>query len=141
MSKEGQDSAIPQWALKAMNSHPSFHGSITRTEAAKLLIDSGRNCYLTRYSNYRNFCVISVLRVSVSGELLKHLELEVPLNSSQHVYKVAGTEKEFENVSKLLEYYQKDYLGECLQIQSVKKNNCTTKVYTCCIRLLLQLKL
>lgn len=117
MSREGQESAVPQWALKAMNSHPSFHGSITRTEAAKMLIESGKNSYLTRYSDYRNFCVISVLRVSVNGELLQHLELKVPQDSSQHVYKVAGTDKEFENVYKMLEFYQKDCLGECLQAQ------------------------
>lgn len=104
-----------------MKAHPSFHGSISRIEAAKKLIESGRSCYLTRYSEYNKFCVISVLRMSANGELLQHLELKIPQDGHRHTFKVAGTEKEFDDVSKLLEYYQKhalnqtDCLGEILQ--------------------------
>lgn len=122
ISKEGLQNAVPRWALQAMKNHPSFHGSLTRIEAVKRLIESGRSCYLTRYSSYIKCCVITVLRMSANGEWLQHLELELPQSSSQHTYKAAGADKSFEDVSQLLEYYQKNplnregyCLGECLQ--------------------------
>ena len=116
MGREDQDCAVPQWVLTKMDSHPSFHGSITRQEAVKKLIDAGRSCYLTRYSDYNKFCVISMLNLSDGGELMQHLELQIPQDSSQMVYKVAGTDKEFDSISKLLEHYQKHPLNqtECL---------------------------
>lgn len=105
-----------------MKDQPSFHGSISRTEAAKILIESGGNCYLTRYSDYHNSCVVSVLRRSDNGDLLQHLKLNIP-DENGHVImcKLAGTEIEFGNISKLLEYYQKHplnengHLGKCLK--------------------------
>ena len=110
--REDQDCAVPQWALTGMNSHPSFHGSITRQEAVKKLIDAGRSCYLTRYSDYNQFCVISMLDLSHSGETMQHLELQIPQDSSQKVFKVAGADEEFDSISKLLEYYQKHPLNQ-----------------------------
>lgn len=130
ISKEGTQKALPKWAIRAMKNHPSFHGSITRIEAVQKLIESGRSCYLTRYSDYNKFCVISTLTLSYNGELLRHLELEIPQESHQCVYKVSGIDKEFGDISELLEYYQKhpldqNCLGECLQteksIDSVSK--------------------
>ena len=41
-----------------------------------------------------------------------HLELKIPQDSSQKVYKVGGTNKEFDSISKLLEYYQKHPLNQ-----------------------------
>lgn len=117
MSKDGLNSAVPRWALQAMNNHPSFHGSIARTEAIIQLIESGRSCYLTRYSRYHTFCVISVLRISEDGELLQHLKLDI--DTKQNKYQVQGLERRFSDITDLLSYYQKNPvrnypLGECL---------------------------
>jgi hypothetical protein len=106
-----------------MKNHSSFHGSISRIEAARKLVESERSCYLTRFSDYNKFCAISMLTKLADGELLQHRELEIPQEGSQSMYRVAGTDKEFEGISELLEYYQKHSLdkyclGECLQTEA-----------------------
>lgn len=114
---------MPLWALQAMDYHPSFHGSMTRIEAVKKLIEAGKSCYLTRYSGYKNkFCVLSMLQMSDDSEVLQHLELEVPRDDGdEHTYRVAGTDVKHNSISELLEHYQKhplkqiDSLGQCLE--------------------------
>lgn len=132
---EGPQNAVPQWAMNAMKNENSFHGSITRTEAAKILIDSERSCYLTRYSDYHKFCIISVLRVSNNGELLQHLKLHIPQDSSsQGMYKVTGAEKEFDNIADLLKYYEShpknDKLGNCLKSNAWQSINLASEDVT-----------
>lgn len=121
MSEEGLDNAVPKWALDALQTHPSFHGSISKMEAVTKLIESGQNCYLTRYSEFHKACIISVFQISSSGEeMLHHIRLEIPRDSSKH-YKIAGTAEEFDDISTLLETYESkriqniNGLGECLQ--------------------------
>ena len=98
VSKEEVDNAVPQWALEALKDHPSFHGSIPKVEAVTKLVESGRNCYLTRYSNFHNSCIISAFQISESGEeRLQHIKLDIPQGS---------------DVSELLKSYR---LGDCLQ--------------------------
>lgn len=103
---------------------PSFYGSITKMEAITKLFEFGRDCYLTRYSSYRKICLLSVLKVSHNGEQVQHFKLDVPqaLDADNKACRVAGTAMEFDDVSHLLQYYQKnplfhenDFLGECLQ--------------------------
>ena len=121
MSEEGLDNAVPKWALDALQAHPSFHGSISKMEAVTKLIESGQNCYLTRYSEFHKACIISVFQISSNGEeMLHHIQLEIPRDSSKR-YKIAGTAEEFDNISMLLETYKDrriqniNGLGECLQ--------------------------
>lgn len=90
--KDELQNAVPEWVLRGMKKHPSFHGSMTRTEAAKELIEFERSCYLTRYSEYNKSCVISVLTVTSNGDLLQHLKLDIPRDHNQTTYRVAGTE-------------------------------------------------
>jgi hypothetical protein len=107
-----------------MKNHPSFHGSISKIEAARKLIESERSCYLTRYSDYHKFCAISMLTKlgEGDGELLQHCELEITQEGSQFKYRVAGADQKFEGISELLEHYQKHLLdkhclGEYLQTE------------------------
>lgn len=131
LSKEGtQTVAVPLWAIKAMNGNRSFHGSMSNIEAAIKLIEYDRNCYLTRYSNFHKFCVISVMKKRDDGQLLQHFKLSVPpRENEQSTYKVVGTEEEFDNFEALLEYYQtkslKQFgvLGECLKWKLVSYPN------------------
>lgn len=121
LSKEGLNKGIPSDVMKAMNDHPSFHGSITRVDATTLLFRKGKNCYLTRYSDYHKTCVISALRTSEDGELLQHFKLDITICDETIKYEVTGTQKEFEDIFALLEFYQKTPInhkiytfGECL---------------------------
>lgn len=104
-----------------MNDHPSFHGSITRVNATTLLFRKGKKCYLTRYSDYHKTCVISALRTSEDGELLQHFKLNIATRDEVTKYEIAGTQKGFDSISALLEFYQKtpinhriETLGDCL---------------------------
>lgn len=119
VGKEELDNAVPKWALDALGSHPSFHGSISKMEAVNRLVEFGRNCYLTRYSNFHNFCILSVFSVTEEGgEMLHHIELKIPRDSSK-ACSVAG--ERFKDISELVDHYQKnplkniEELGECLQ--------------------------
>ena len=122
VSKEGQSKAVPSWVSIAMNRHPSFHGRITRVDATKLLFEKGKDCYLTRYSDYHKTCVISVLKTSEDGELLQHFKLHITVHNGEHKYEVKGSQKQFGSIFALLEFYQqhpvnyKIYnIGECLK--------------------------
>ena len=122
VSREELNKGVPSHVMSAMSKHPSFHGSITRVDATTLLLQKGKKCYLTRYSDYHKTCVISVLRTTEDGELLQHFKLDIIAQEETTTYEISSTTKRFNSISTLLDYYQKhpinrniDSFGECVE--------------------------
>lgn len=126
MSSDSLSSAIPGRIMAAMKNHPSFHGSLRRIEATKKLFARGGTCYLTRYSNFHKTCIISVLSTLTDGELLQHFKLNITDGTKgSFKYEVDETHKSFNDIKKLLEYYQNNPIvpqihgfGECLKLKT-----------------------
>ena len=117
-----------------MSNHPSFHGSITRVDATTLLLQKGKKCYLTRYSDYHKTCVVSVLRTTQDGESLQHFKLDITTHEEMTAYEISSTGKTFDSISTLLEYYQKtpinnniDSFGECVECKFSGQQEITQK--------------
>ena len=124
MSKDTLTKGVPDQVMKAMNSHPSFHGTRTREDVTKLLYSKKGSCYLTRYSEHHKTCVVSTKTVLDDGDLLQHFKLNITISSENggFLYEVEGTHNRFDDIKKLLDHYQSNPVaphitsfGECIK--------------------------
>lgn len=100
---------MPSNLMEAMKNEPTFHGTLTRHFALRVLSWRGGNCYLTRYSTLHKTCVISALRTVKDRKLLENFKLNItPCPDSGFVYKIEGTEKEFKDIMNLLDFYKRN---------------------------------
>ena len=126
MSKDGLSKGVPDHIMKAMKSHPSFHGTLTREDVTKLLYTRKGSCYLTRYSGHHKTCVISTKTVLDDGDLLQHFKLNITISSENggFLYEVEGTNDRFDDIGKSLDHYQSNPVaphitsfGECVEFK------------------------
>ena len=90
---------LHEWEI--MGEHPSYHGSITSTEAKRRLQKHGRRCYLTRYSE-SNTCYILTVYQEKPAEIIKHFRLRIDRGLAQ----VEEKGMSFTNIWRLLNYYE-----------------------------------
>lgn len=91
------------WKVKNIDQHPSYCGTITGVEAEKLLLQHGRNCYLTRYSKSRKKHTLSVQR---EGRVY-HFSINIS-GKEKCVYEIKGSGKSFRSGFEMLEFYQRN---------------------------------
>ncbi len=112
---------------EAITKNKSYHNEISGEEAIKRLRAFGNHHYLTRHSEYWKCYVLSVYMSNedLENEKYKHFPL---------IQKVSGKgiriqeDKTFENLEKMLEYYQNNRLdpafptiGECITEEGYKE--------------------
>lgn len=96
-----------------MSNHPSYHGALGGTEAErKLILGGADNSYLTRYSEARKMYILSVLNTKGSDDevRLEHFNLSIKKEDDHNVYEVIGTEKKFDAILTLLDFYKSNSL-------------------------------
>ena len=98
--------AAPEWRLKGIVEHPSYHGAITGKEAMVLLKKHGSDCYLLRYSKIQDKFMILVFKRIKGKELCSQFQLIVTEGEDNNRYEIKGAKKEFTSISRLLEHYQ-----------------------------------
>lgn len=106
--------AVPRPFMTEMQKHPSFHGVVSKNDAELLLMHHSGDCYLTRYNATKCTHVLSVKvtrEVDEDGPILQHFQLVTHSESGHSQYKVAGSEKYFDSISMLLDYYQRNPLN------------------------------
>lgn len=95
---------------------------MTGREAQQSLYEHGSNCFLTRYSEDKSCYRLSVLKKGRSNEIIfQHFNISVKTDTPTVIYEIEGAEVEFDDVFKLLSYYQShplnhqiDQIGNCL---------------------------
>jgi hypothetical protein len=104
-----------------MDNHPSFCGDLKSSDAETMLKRHGGNCYLTRYSRFQKKLRISVQRKLGRKLVIQHMNLSIEkANDEEFRYEIEGTEKIFNSIYYLLDYYQNqkinntiDGIGHC----------------------------
>ena len=112
------DSAAPTWQLQAISKLRCYCGAITGKQAEKKLREHKKDCYLIRYSEVRGFYVLTVAVRGKEGEemITKHFKLNIAAKADplSCLYEIEGTKKKFDNISKLLEFYENNALSYTL---------------------------
>lgn len=108
---------------KAITDHPSYHGVLTQEKAEAELkrhCQQNTTCYLTRWSKYSQSFKVSVC---VKEAKYHHLRLNIMKEDNSSMYELEGVLGRFNDVFKLLEFYEKnpvsdtiDAIGICLNV-------------------------
>ena len=85
-----------------MGEHPSYHASITGSEAEKRLAMFGDLCYLTRFSEERQCYILSIYKPG-PVKLIKHFKLVIDEDGK---HSIDGKMMTFPNIGKLLAHYE-----------------------------------
>ena len=97
---------VPVWQREIFMNSPSFHGAMTKKEAELTLENHGGNrCYLTRYCTIKKSYYLSVMTKQEEQYKHDHFVLKVE-HYSPHNINIEGTEKQFNKISDLLEFYE-----------------------------------
>ena len=113
---------MPTKELKGVSGHPSYHGVMTGEEAQQSLYENGSSCFLTRFSEDKSCYRLSVLKKGRNNEIIfQHFNIIVKTDMPTVLYEIEGAEEEFDDIFKLLSYYQShplnhqiDQIGNCL---------------------------
>lgn len=97
------EEALPDWAFRGINQHPSYHGVITQEEAEEKLGGKFHSCYLTRYDRKISSYMLSVATLTRNDRnfSFKHFLITIVNNE----YELQDTGKRFKFISQLLEFY------------------------------------
>lgn len=116
--------ALPAWKTKGntfkrdITQHLCYHGPITGEDAKLKLQQQVGNCYLVRYSNSQDQYILSVLKKGDdSAEILQHFVINIETMHYQHEYEIEGSEKRFDDFSRLLQFYENNQISpeiECI---------------------------
>ena len=104
-----QRTAILALAVKETNimeEHESYHEGITGAEAERRLKRLRMNSYLTRYSKKRKTYVLTVYKLQAPEDVITHFKIDIKNGK----YNINGKTKTFNDIRKLLEYYERNRL-------------------------------
>lgn len=128
--------ALPEWKIKEVGNHPSFHGAIDANAAESLLREQNMPCgHLMRYSEFREEYTLSVLRKKEDNKYTFHsfdIIIEQGDVEGHATYEISGSEKKFSSIAILLDFYKKNPLTHSIdgigcEIESEKKMSTTKK--------------
>ena len=105
------DAAVPTWQIRDITRERSYWGPMTGAQAEfKLrLLKKGGNRYLIRYSKKNEHYVISVIGRQSERDppTVYHFKLNIMKKGDHNTFEIEATEEKFDNISSLLDYYQK----------------------------------
>ena len=93
-----------------MPNHEAYHGNISPNECKRKLKARGTTCFLFRYSNSRK--VYQLALVDFNHDV-KFLNLKV--DREKPSFGIVGSEKGFETVESLINYYQRNPISPTIQ--------------------------
>lgn len=110
---------------KRITEHPHFQGPMNAVDARKRLTKKGGKCYLIRFSESHDKYMLSVMgRGDNDTSIFQHFPINITTKHDQSEYEIEGSEKKFEDILQLLEYYEKypisyaiDSIGKPLHLQ------------------------
>lgn len=97
---------FPAWKLGGIRRHPSYHGVMTKEAAELKLKQQARNSYLTRYDSNNSSYMLSVMRrEGLRPQKSVHFTIKTTKKDKRKQYEVVGTQRKFDYISELLEFY------------------------------------
>ena len=93
-----------------MTEHGSYHDGLTGEQAVQRLRSSGRNGYLTRFSEAQNIHVLTVFKQQTPNDVIKHFKISLENGKCK-----INNEIEFMGIEELLEYYEKNRIDPVLR--------------------------
>lgn len=94
--------------------HPSYHGVINMKGAELKLRQNGGNSFLTRYSKSNQMYVLTVLNYKEGESFCRDFKIKFKRENDHSTYEIIGTQLEFNDISRLLDFYQYNPLSSII---------------------------